>query len=87
MPKVALERADAQVHRFPRERFDLAMSRFGTMFFDDPVAAFANAGRALRPAGRLVMMVWQADERNEWDVAIRQSLAGPGGTAAAWLGA
>ena len=74
--------ADAQVHRFPRERFDLAMSRFGTMFFDDPVAAFANVGRALRPAGRLVMMVWQASDRNEWEVAIRQSLAGPGGTAA-----
>ena len=71
---VAFERADAQVHRFPPERFDLAMSRFGTMFFDDPVAAFANAGRALRPAGRLVMMVWQAGERNEWEVAIRQSL-------------
>jgi SAM-dependent methyltransferase len=78
---VTFERADAQVNRFPRERFDLAMSRFGTMFFDDPVAAFANVGRALHPAGRLVMMVWQASERNEWDVAIRQSLAGPGGTA------
>jgi SAM-dependent methyltransferase len=50
------------------------MSRFGTMFFDDPVAAFANVGRALRPAGRLVMMVWQAGERNEWEVAIRRSL-------------
>jgi SAM-dependent methyltransferase len=71
---VSFERADAQVHRFPPERFDLAMSRFGTMFFDDPVAAFANIGRALRPAGRLVMMVWQAGERNEWEVAIRQSL-------------
>ena len=44
------------------------------MFFDDPGAAFANVRRALRPAGRLVMMVWQAPERNEWDVAIRQSL-------------
>jgi SAM-dependent methyltransferase len=58
----------------PQERFDLAMSRFGTMFFDDPVAAFGNVGRALRAAGRLVMMVWQAPERNEWEVAIRQSL-------------
>ena len=47
------------------------------MFFDDPAAAFANIGRALRPAGRLVMMVWQAHERNEWDVAIRESLGGP----------
>ncbi|MFC6015812.1 class I SAM-dependent methyltransferase [Plantactinospora solaniradicis] len=71
---VTFEHADAQVHRFPPERFDLAMSRFGTMFFDDPVAAFANIGRALRPAGRLVMMVWQAHERNEWDVAVRRSL-------------
>jgi len=70
--------ADAQVHRFPEERFDLAISRFGTMFFDDPGAAFANIGRALRPVGRLVMMVWQASERNEWEVAIRQSLAGAG---------
>lgn len=81
VPNVTFERADAQVHRFPQERFDLAMSRFGTMFFQDPVVAFANVGRALRPAGRLVMMVWQAGERNEWEVAIRQSLeaaASPG---------
>ena len=68
------EHADAQLHSFPRERFDLAISRFGTMFFDDPVAAFANIGRALRPAGRLVMLVWQAHERNEWEVTIRRSL-------------
>ena len=44
------------------------------MFFGDPVAAFANIGRALRPGGRLVMLVWQAHERNEWSVAIRRSL-------------
>ncbi len=72
---VTFERADAQACRFPHERFDLAVSRFGTMFFGDPVAAFANIRRALRPAGRLVMMVWQASERNEWDVVIRRSLA------------
>jgi ubiquinone/menaquinone biosynthesis C-methylase UbiE len=79
---VTFEQADAQVHPFPPERFDLAISRFGTMFFDHPVAAFANIGRALRPAGRLVMMVWQARERNEWDVSIRRALdaaAAPGG--------
>ena len=83
---VTFERADAQVHPFPQERFDLAISRFGTMFFADPVAAFGNVGRALRPAGRLVMMVWQDRERNEWDVAIRQSLAGPAEAAAAVRG-
>jgi SAM-dependent methyltransferase len=71
---VSFERADAQVCRFPQQPFDVAISRFGTMFFDDPGTAFANIRRALRPAGRLVMMVWQARERNEWDVAIHQSL-------------
>jgi SAM-dependent methyltransferase len=71
---VTFERADAEVHLFPRARFDLAISRFGTMFFGDPAGAFSNIGRALRPDGRLVMMVWQAPERNEWDVVIRRSL-------------
>jgi SAM-dependent methyltransferase len=79
---VTFERADAQVHRFPPKHFDLTISRFGTMFFDDPVAAFANIGRALRPAGRLVMMVWQGHERNEWDVAIHESLEGFEGSVA-----
>jgi SAM-dependent methyltransferase len=80
---VTFEQADAQVHRFARERFDLAISRFGTMFFAEPVAAFTNIGRALRPAGRLVMMVWQAPEHNEWHVVIRRSLDGPQGPVAA----
>jgi SAM-dependent methyltransferase len=60
---VRFERADAQVHRFVPGRYDLAVSRFGTMFFHDPGAAFVNVARALRPAGRLVMLVWQASER------------------------
>jgi SAM-dependent methyltransferase len=77
---VTFERADAQVHRFPPARFDVAISRFGTMFFDDPGAAFANIGRALRPAGRLVMVVWQGHDRNEWAVAIRRALGAGGST-------
>jgi SAM-dependent methyltransferase len=52
------------------------------MFFTDPGAAFANISRALRPAGRLVMMVWQAPERNEWEVAIRRSLGAAEGPVA-----
>lgn len=49
---VAFARADAQVHCFAQERFDLAISRFGTMFFDDPTAAFADVVRArARPGG------------------------------------
>ena len=82
LANVSFEQANAQVHQFPQQRFDLAISRFGTMFFDDPVAAFGNIGRALRPAGRLVMMVWQAPERNDWEVAIRRSLAAAAGPAA-----
>jgi SAM-dependent methyltransferase len=73
---VAFECADVQVHRFPKERFDVAISRFGTMFFREPVAAFTNIARALRPAGRLVMMVWQEHEKNEWSVAIERSIRG-----------
>jgi SAM-dependent methyltransferase len=75
---VAFEQGDVQVHRFPEGGFDLAISRFGTMFFDDPVAAFTNIAAALRPAGRLVMMVWQEHEHNEWSVAIERALGGEG---------
>jgi len=73
---VTFECADAQVHAFPKGHFDLVVSRFGTMFFADPAAAFANIGQALHPAGRLAMVVWQAYERNEWAVVIGQSLGG-----------
>jgi SAM-dependent methyltransferase len=76
LSNVTFEVADAQVHRFSPKHFDLVISRFGTMFFDDPVAAFVNIGRALRQAGRLVMMVWQHPELNEWDIAIHRSLEG-----------
>jgi ubiquinone/menaquinone biosynthesis C-methylase UbiE len=70
---VTFECANAEAYRFPQQRFDVAISRFGTMFFGNPAAAFANIGRGLHPSGRLVMMVWQAGARNEWDVTIRQS--------------
>ena len=61
---------DAQVHRFDGAGFDVAISRFGTMFFSDPAAAFANLARALRPGGRLVLLVWQRYEDNPWMQAI-----------------
>jgi SAM-dependent methyltransferase len=74
LPNITYQRADAQVHRFPPTHFDLCISRFGAMFFADPVAAFTNIGRALRPAARLVLLVWQDRDRNEWASAIRQTL-------------
>jgi SAM-dependent methyltransferase len=72
--------ADAQTHPFPPAHFDLCISRFGTMFFADPVAAFANIGQALRPGARLVQLVWQDHDRNEWAAATRDALTA--GTAA-----
>jgi SAM-dependent methyltransferase len=61
---VTFVHADAQVHAFPPGGFDVVLSRHGVMFFDDQPAAFANLARALRPGGRLVVLVWQPLERN-----------------------
>jgi SAM-dependent methyltransferase len=66
---------DAQVYPFERQAFDLAISRFGVMFFGDPVAAFRNIGAALRPGARLALLAWQELRRNEWMLAIRDALA------------
>ncbi len=60
------EQADAQIHPFEAEGFDVAISRTGAMFFGDPVAAFRNIAAALRPPGRLTLLTWQALPRNEW---------------------
>jgi SAM-dependent methyltransferase len=63
---VGFERADAQVHDLGEGAFDAAYSRFGVMFFADPVAAFANIRRALRSGSRLGFACWQEPVRNEW---------------------
>ncbi|WP_280151818.1 class I SAM-dependent methyltransferase [Piscinibacter sp. XHJ-5] len=76
LSNVSYELGDAQVHRFRPAHFDVVISRFGTMFFGDPVAAFTNIARATRPGARLVMMVWQCADRNEWASAIHRSVAG-----------
>lgn len=56
---------DVEVADF-EERFDYAFSRFGTMFFANPVAALGNVRRALVPGGRLCMVVWRRKIDNEW---------------------
>jgi SAM-dependent methyltransferase len=50
----------------PDEPFDALFSRFGVMFFDDPVAAFRNIGGHLRPGGRIAFACWQARTANPW---------------------
>jgi SAM-dependent methyltransferase len=58
--------ADAATHDFDPGDADLLHSRFGVMFFDDPIAAFANLRRAMKRTGRLAFVCWQDDSRNEW---------------------
>lgn len=71
----AFQQADAQVHPFPDQSFDVAISRHGVMFFGDPVAAFTNIARALRPGGRLALLTWQPFERNDFLSALFTALA------------
>jgi SAM-dependent methyltransferase len=73
---VSLVQADAQVHRFEAGRFDLITSRFGVMFFADPVAAFSNLKPAARRDGRLCFVCWGPLEENKhwmipYEVALR----------------
>ena len=74
LDNVRYELGDAEVHRFDPAGFDVAVSRFGTMFFNDPAAAFANIAAALRGEARLVLLVWQRREHNEWARAIDAAL-------------
>ncbi|MEV0186401.1 methyltransferase domain-containing protein [Streptomyces sp. NPDC050625] len=61
---------DAQVHAFEAGTFDAAISRYGVMFFADPVAAFGNVGRALRPGGRLTFVCPADAALNDWVMAM-----------------
>ncbi len=63
---VRFENADAQTFAFAPGCFDLAFSRFGVMFFADPVSAFANVRTAVAPGGRLAFLCWQEIRRNRW---------------------
>jgi SAM-dependent methyltransferase len=75
LTNVAFEQSDAQVQQFEPGSFDVTISRFGCMFFADPVAAFENIARAVRPGGRLAMLSWQVLENNRWLLNLRAALA------------
>jgi SAM-dependent methyltransferase len=65
---VSFRVADVQRDTVPGGPFDVAVSQFGVMFFDEPVTAFANVRRHLSPGGRLAFACWQAIDRNPWFV-------------------
>jgi SAM-dependent methyltransferase len=58
------EVADAQVHPFQAGSFDVVLSNFGVMFFEDPGGAFANLRKALRRGGRLAFVCWRTRAEN-----------------------
>ncbi len=58
--------ADVQETLGGEERFDVAFSRFGTMFFANPVAALRNVRKSLVPGGKILMVVWRRRTDNEW---------------------
>lgn len=67
--------ADAQTHAFAPASFDLIMSRFGTMFFTDPVAAFANLRRAGAQGATLCSIVWRSPEENPFMTTAERAAA------------
>lgn len=74
LANVEFVEADAERHRFGAATFDVVISRFGTMLFADPVAAFANVARAVRPGGRLAVVVARDPMRSELtSVAVRSA--------------
>jgi ubiquinone/menaquinone biosynthesis C-methylase UbiE len=66
--------ADATVYKFESGSFDLLVSRFGVMFFAEPVVSFANLRRALRPDGRVVFACWREPRENPWMMAPLQAV-------------
>ncbi|MEU5216861.1 class I SAM-dependent methyltransferase [Streptomyces sp. NPDC020807] len=70
LANISFTHGDAQVHDLPRAAFDVAISRFGIMFFADPAAAFANIASALRPGGRVAFLCAAEPEENEWLSAL-----------------
>lgn len=71
----SFEVGDAQTYAFETGRFDAVVSRFGVMFFDDPVAAFANMRQAARPGGRLAFVAWRGPGENDFMTTAARTAA------------
>jgi SAM-dependent methyltransferase len=67
---------DAQVYPFDAQSFDVVISRFGVMFFNDPVQAFSNIRRSTKDGGRLIFVCWQPLVDNEWLIVPGAAVAG-----------
>jgi SAM-dependent methyltransferase len=66
LAQASVQVADASVQPLAGHGADLLFSRFGVMFFADPVAAFANLRTGMKPGGRLLCAVWRPPAENTW---------------------
>jgi len=73
MTNVTFVEADAQTYTFDADSFDTVISRLGVMFFDDPVAAFANLRRAARPGAQLAFLAWRSRDQNPFMTAAERA--------------
>jgi SAM-dependent methyltransferase len=67
--------ADAQDFAFEPASFDLMISRFGVMFFEDPVRAFANLRRAAAPGAEIRFIAWRSPAENPFMTAAERAAA------------
>jgi SAM-dependent methyltransferase len=73
--RVTLENRDAATFPFETETFDRVYSRFGVMFFVDPIAAFVNIRNGMKAGGRFVFVCWQKLNKNPWmEIPLRIAL-------------
>ncbi|MEM6621263.1 MAG: methyltransferase domain-containing protein [Pseudomonadota bacterium] len=81
LPQADLIEADATTHAFQPAGYDAVFSRFGSMFFEDPAAAFANVRGALKAGARAVMVAWREPAQNQWATVpmsfVAEGLADP----------
>lgn len=71
--QISFVRADAQRHAFEPSSFDMLASRFGVMFFDEPVLAFANMRQAVSSGGALRFMAWRSAAENPFMTAAEHA--------------
>ena len=72
---IQFEQKDIAAYPFEQETFDRVFSRFGVMFFVDPVAAFTNIRGGMKSGGRLAFVCWQALHKNPWmEIPLKTAL-------------
>jgi ubiquinone/menaquinone biosynthesis C-methylase UbiE len=72
--RVSWRQADALLLPFDDGSFDVVVCQFGAMFFPDRVAAYAEARRVLKPAGKFIFSVWDRIEQNEFAAVVTEAV-------------